>query len=94
MRLVLAFLLRWIVTSFGLWLAIRLFGNGESAPDVVAESSVFLVAGLILSIFNSFVKPINIQPASIHNNNRNTHNVKPPIFGPKLKLVFDDFLAA
>ena len=58
MRLVLAFLLRWIVTSFGLWLAIRLFGNGEGAPDVVAESSVFLVAGLILSLFNSFLKPI------------------------------------
>lgn len=58
MRLLLAFILRWIVTSFGLWLAIRLFGIGDSTPDAVAETSVFLTAGLILSIINIFIKPI------------------------------------
>jgi len=58
MKLALAFLLRWIVTSFGLWLALRLFGTGEGTPDVAAESTVFLVAGLILSIVNIFIKPL------------------------------------
>lgn len=58
MRLVFAFLLRWIVTSFGLWIAIRLFGTGQGTPDIAAESSVFLTAGLVLSIVNIFIKPL------------------------------------
>lgn len=57
MRLLFAFLLRWIVTSFGLWLAIRLFGTGQGTLGI-AESSVFLTAGLILSIINIFIKPV------------------------------------
>lgn len=58
MRVVFAFLLRWIATSFGLWVALHLFGTGEDAVDATTESSVFLVAGLILSAINSFIKPI------------------------------------
>lgn len=58
MRLIFAFLLRWIVTSFGLWVALRLFGTGQGAPDIAAESSVFLTAGLVLSIVNIFIKPL------------------------------------
>lgn len=57
MRLVFAFLLRWIATSFGLWVAIRLFGTGEGTPDITTESSVYLLAGLILSAVNIFIKP-------------------------------------
>lgn len=58
MRLVIGFLLRWIITSFGLWLAIQLFGNGQEAAAITAESSVFLTAGFILSLINVFIKPI------------------------------------
>lgn len=58
MRLVLAFLLRWIVTSFGLWVALRLFGTGQGTPDIAAELSVYLTAGLVLSLVNIFIKPL------------------------------------
>jgi putative membrane protein len=58
MRLVFKFLLRWIVNAFGLWLAVRLFGTGYSTADFTAESSVFLVAGLILSVINILLRPI------------------------------------
>lgn len=57
MRLLFAFLLRWIVTSLGLWIALRLFGTGDGTPDLAAESSVYLIAGLILSVINIFIKP-------------------------------------
>lgn len=57
MRLVAAFVLRWIATSFGLWLALRLFGTGEGAADAATEYSVYLLAGLILSVINIFIKP-------------------------------------
>lgn len=60
MRLVAAFLLRWIITSFGLWVAIRLFGTGAGTPDIAAESSIYLVAGLLLSLVNIFIKPFVI----------------------------------
>lgn len=58
MNAIIAFVLRWIVTSFGLWLAIRLFGTGEGTPDIASESSIYLTAGLILSIINIFIKPL------------------------------------
>lgn len=58
MKLLFAFLLRWIITSFGLWIAIRLFGTGEGTPDIAAQSTVFLTAGLILSVINIFIKPL------------------------------------
>ncbi len=58
MKLLFAFLLRWIVTSFGLWLAIQLFGTGAGTSDIMAESTVFLTAGFILSLVNIFIKPI------------------------------------
>lgn len=57
MRLIIAFVLRWIVTSVGLWLAIYLFGTGEGTSDVAREASVYLMAGLILSLINIFIKP-------------------------------------
>lgn len=57
MKLILAFILRWIITSFGLWVALRLFGSGEGASDLAAESTVYLLAGLVLSVINIFIKP-------------------------------------
>lgn len=59
-RQLLTFIIRWILNSFGLWIAVRIFGTGYS--DVVINSSVhvFLVAGLIFSLINAVLKPIVI----------------------------------
>lgn len=58
-RQFLTFVIRWVLNSFGLWIAVRIFGTGYS--DQIANSaSVFLVAGLIFSIVNAILKPIVI----------------------------------
>ncbi len=53
------FLVRWLLNSFGLWIAIRLFGTGydTASPE---GATVFLLGGLIFSIINSILKPIII----------------------------------
>lgn len=56
MKFLAKFFLRWIATSVGLWLAVRLLGSGGGTYDPSAE--VFAVAGLILSLINAFVKPV------------------------------------
>ena len=50
------FVVRWILNSFGLWIASRLFGG--SFDDTNATLTTFLVAGLVLSLVNSILKPI------------------------------------
>ena len=58
-RQFLTFVIRWVLNSFGLWIAVRIFGTGYS--DQIANSaSVFLIAGLIFSIVNAILKPIVI----------------------------------
>jgi len=52
------FLLRWLLNSFGLWIAVRLLGTGYSDAQVDASASVFLLAGLIFSIINTILRPI------------------------------------
>jgi len=59
-RQLLVFLLRWLLNSFGLWLAIRLFGNGYSDQAVDGSIPIFLLAGLIFSVVNSILRPIVI----------------------------------
>lgn len=54
------FLVRWLLNSFGLWLAVRLLGTGFSEAQVDAGFSLFLLAGLIFSIINSVLRPIII----------------------------------
>lgn len=54
------FLLRWLLNSFGLWLSIRLFGNGYSDQAVDGSILIFLLAGLIFSLVNSILRPIVI----------------------------------
>lgn len=54
------FILRWLLNSFGLWLAVRLLGTGYSDAQVDAGVAVFLLAGLIFSIINSVLRPIII----------------------------------
>ncbi len=51
-------IVRWLLNSFGLWIAVRLFGTGYPNSVVDANAHVFLVAGLIFSITNAVLKPI------------------------------------
>ncbi|MCL2174202.1 phage holin family protein [Candidatus Saccharibacteria bacterium] len=52
-----AFLVRWLLTSLGLWIVVRLFGHEN---DVALGQSVatFLLAGLIFAVVNSILKPV------------------------------------
>lgn len=50
------FCVRWVLISLGLWVASRLLGS--NFHDTGATTSTFLVAGLILSLVNSILKPI------------------------------------
>lgn len=54
------FILRWILNSFGLWVAVRIFGTGYSDAELTASTWVFLGAGLIFSIINAVLRPIVI----------------------------------
>ena len=54
------FVLRWILNSIGLWIAVSIFGTGYSDSELITGVWVFLVAGLIFSIINTIVKPIVI----------------------------------
>lgn len=56
-RQFLIFIVRWILNSFGLWLAVRLFGTGYSDQQIDASIHVFLIAGLIFSLINAVLKP-------------------------------------
>ena len=49
------FLLRWILNSIGIWVAIRLVGNETPA---VTSLWTFVFAGLIFSLVNTVLKPI------------------------------------
>jgi len=52
------FIVRWLLNSVGLWIAVRLFGTGYSNVHVTAGTIEFLLAGLIFSIVNTILKPI------------------------------------
>lgn len=54
------FLVRWLLNSFGLWIAVRLLGTGYSDAQVDAGFWAFLFAGLIFSVINSILRPIVI----------------------------------
>ncbi|TAL14584.1 phage holin family protein [Patescibacteria group bacterium] len=58
-RQFLVFLVRWVLNSFGLWIAVRVFGTGYNT-NVTAGVWGFLFAGLIFSIINSILKPITV----------------------------------
>lgn len=50
------FAIRWLATSFGIWLAVQLLGGIEpgSQPTILT----YVGAGLAFSVVNSFLKPI------------------------------------
>lgn len=52
------FIVRWILNSFGLWIAVRLLGAGVSTEVVDSNYSLFLLAGFIFSVLNSVLRPI------------------------------------
>jgi putative membrane protein len=54
------FLVRWVLNSVGLWLAVRLLGTGYDNVDVTAGVWGFLLAGLIFSIINSILRPLAV----------------------------------
>lgn len=54
------FVIRWVLNSFGLWVAVRIFGTGYSNEQISNSISVFLLAGLIFSVVNAVLKPIVI----------------------------------
>lgn len=55
------FLLRWLLNSFGLWIAVRVFGTGyDPTATIDAGASTFLIAGLIFSVVNSLLRPFII----------------------------------
>ena len=54
------FILRWILNSIGLWVAVRIFGTGYSDVELTASTWAFLTAGLIFSVINTVLRPIAI----------------------------------
>lgn len=54
------FVLRWILNTFGLWVAVLLFGTGYTDADLTAGAWGFLFAGLIFSVVNAVLRPIAI----------------------------------
>ena len=54
------FIARWMLNSFGLWIAVRLLGSGYQNVEVTAGIGGFLVAGFIFSVVNSLLKPLAV----------------------------------
>lgn len=51
------FLTRWLVCSLGLWIAANLLSNSINYGN---QAKVIIVAGLVLAIINTIIKPILI----------------------------------
>ncbi len=54
----LVFVVRWVLNSFGLWIAVRLLGTGLPNTVDTMSLSAFLIAGLIFSLANTILKPL------------------------------------
>jgi putative membrane protein len=59
-RQLFVFLVRLVLNSIGLWIAVRLLGSGYENVTVSAGIGGFLFAGLIFSIINTILKPIAV----------------------------------
>ena len=57
-RQVLALVVRWLLNSLGLWIAVRIFGTGYSDAAINNNVHVFLIAGLIFSAVNTVLRPV------------------------------------
>jgi len=56
----LIFIVRWVLNTFGLWVAVRLLGTGIENVEVTLGTGGFLLAGFIFSVINSVFKPLAI----------------------------------
>ena len=54
------FIIRWLFSSLGLWMAVQLLGTGYNNIEVHVGIAGFLFAGLIFSVVNSILKPFVI----------------------------------
>lgn len=52
------FLIRWVLNSFGLWVAVRLLAGNGVTYDESQGFVLFFWAGLVLSLVNVVLKPI------------------------------------
>lgn len=52
------FIVRWLLNSLGLWIAVRLLGTGYSDTFVSVGAIGFLIAGLVFSVVNAVIKPL------------------------------------
>ncbi len=57
-RQLITFIVRVALNSFGLWVAVKLFGQGYQTSGWADTAYIFIVAGLIFSIINSILKPM------------------------------------
>lgn len=51
------FLIRWLVNSLALWVAIRILSTGDFASSS-AGIATFLLAGLLFSLANAILRPV------------------------------------
>ena len=54
------FIVRWLLNSFGLWVAVRLLGTGVSDQQINDSVGLFLLAGLVFSILKTLLRPVVI----------------------------------
>lgn len=55
------FIVRWMLNSLGIWVAVRLLGSTTySEEQLLSGFWVFLLAGLIFSLINSVLRPLVI----------------------------------
>lgn len=61
-RYILSLVVRWLINSLGLYVAILVIGRVEHLPPETAPHSIgiVLIAGLIFSVVNSLLRPIAI----------------------------------
>lgn len=54
------FLIRCLLNSFGIWVAVRVFGTGYTDRDLQAGFWVFVMAGVVFSVVNSILRPLAV----------------------------------
>ena len=50
------FVVRWMINSLALWIAVRLLSTGDFA-STSAGFATFILAGLVISIVNALLRP-------------------------------------
>lgn len=56
MKFLASLLMRWLVSSLGLWIAAGILG--ENSISYQDDTQVILIAGLLLALINMFIRPI------------------------------------